>query len=422
MCFHLQTVWEAENTNTPERGPRETAKFDIDVPVGYDAHLDGARTSVVMQRFGTGGTPWTIVIDRSGVVRMNEVTPTDPQRIVKLVERLRDPGIAAASAATAAAEASEAAPADGAVDEGSDGQAREMKTLARDLVARRVGLAAFPVTDGWTEKDRTKQPPAILGVWSHSGENLVASITDHAAISPSVDATFSQTEASLRAYADSGQAELYLFDHESSGGGDDALVGDGCWAWMIKSRGKVTLYVGRAVQVGEACYFMQCSRRLGSEAPEPARLAEERVSAEARFRHAFDLLLDTALHYGELETIIKAAPAELTVQGQYRLRLPIEGWRAELGERSAYAQWEDAAAGRHARLNVLYRPGTSAATGLAPMPAAAQDRAVERALRAADGVWFRLTLSTSRKFGSEDEQERELQALRDLLDGFDLLR
>lgn len=88
MLFHLQTVWEAQNVNTPRRGPRETKKYRIKVPVGYDAHVDGARTSVLMQRYGTGGTPWSIIIDKQGKVRLNEVTPS-PDRMIALIDKLR---------------------------------------------------------------------------------------------------------------------------------------------------------------------------------------------------------------------------------------------------------------------------------------------------------------------------------------------
>ena len=41
-----------------------------------------------MTRYGTGGTPWTIVIDKKGVVRHNAVTPT-AESLVKLVDKLR---------------------------------------------------------------------------------------------------------------------------------------------------------------------------------------------------------------------------------------------------------------------------------------------------------------------------------------------
>ena len=48
VVFHLQTVWEGTHTNTPERGPKETDKFGVRVPVGFDAHAEGGRTSTFM--------------------------------------------------------------------------------------------------------------------------------------------------------------------------------------------------------------------------------------------------------------------------------------------------------------------------------------------------------------------------------------
>ena len=89
VLFHLQTVFEGHQTNTPERGPREAKKFAVQVPVGYDARLDGSRVSRFMQTFGTGGTPWTVVIDKKGIVRFSDFTPREPRSLVRLIDRLR---------------------------------------------------------------------------------------------------------------------------------------------------------------------------------------------------------------------------------------------------------------------------------------------------------------------------------------------
>ena len=89
VILHLQTVFEGQDTNTPERGPEVVKKLGNTAPVGYDAHVDGARVSIMMAQYGTGGTPWTIVIDRKGVVRMNEVTPPDAGVVATLVDKLR---------------------------------------------------------------------------------------------------------------------------------------------------------------------------------------------------------------------------------------------------------------------------------------------------------------------------------------------
>jgi len=89
VLFHLHTVWEAENVNTPARGHREMKDHGLKVPVAYDGHVDGARTSVFMHTFGTGGTPWSVVIDKKGKVRFNEVTPPKAEQLVKLIQKLQ---------------------------------------------------------------------------------------------------------------------------------------------------------------------------------------------------------------------------------------------------------------------------------------------------------------------------------------------
>jgi hypothetical protein len=89
VAFHLHTVWEGQHVNTPENNKRVAKQYGIDVPIGYDAHVDGARLSMVMTNYGTGGTPWTIVIDKKGKVAFNALTPKDPTTLIALVEKLR---------------------------------------------------------------------------------------------------------------------------------------------------------------------------------------------------------------------------------------------------------------------------------------------------------------------------------------------
>ena len=89
VFMHVQTVWEGTHTNTPERGPKEVKKYRIKAPNGFDGHVDGARVSLIMQKFGTGGTPWTIVIDKKGEVRVNEVTPGNVDALARKIEKYR---------------------------------------------------------------------------------------------------------------------------------------------------------------------------------------------------------------------------------------------------------------------------------------------------------------------------------------------
>ena len=43
--------------------------------------------SVVMRRYRSGGTPWTVIIDRDGVVRYNDFS-VQPTRAISLIDRL----------------------------------------------------------------------------------------------------------------------------------------------------------------------------------------------------------------------------------------------------------------------------------------------------------------------------------------------
>lgn len=39
--------------------------------------MEGERVSLVMMRYGTGGTPWTIVIGKNGLVRFSDWSPSN---------------------------------------------------------------------------------------------------------------------------------------------------------------------------------------------------------------------------------------------------------------------------------------------------------------------------------------------------------
>ncbi len=89
VLFHLQTVFEGAAVNTPARGAREVKRHGISVPVGHDARVDGDSISLFMRKFGTGGTPWTTVIDKKGIVRINAFTPSDVDGLVSAIKKLR---------------------------------------------------------------------------------------------------------------------------------------------------------------------------------------------------------------------------------------------------------------------------------------------------------------------------------------------
>lgn len=68
-------MFEGSARNTPASGKQDGERHGVTVPLGYDARVEGERVSLVMMRYGTGGTPWTIVIDKHGVVRFSAFSP-----------------------------------------------------------------------------------------------------------------------------------------------------------------------------------------------------------------------------------------------------------------------------------------------------------------------------------------------------------
>jgi len=65
----IQTVFEGFDTNTKERALEDVKSFGLDIPVGHDG-VPGSSSPLLRQYRG-GGTPWTIIIDKKGIVRFN---------------------------------------------------------------------------------------------------------------------------------------------------------------------------------------------------------------------------------------------------------------------------------------------------------------------------------------------------------------
>lgn len=65
----VQTVFEGFNTNTKERAFADVQSFGLNIPVGHDGA--SGTPSPLMHRYRSGGTPWTVIIDKKGIVRFN---------------------------------------------------------------------------------------------------------------------------------------------------------------------------------------------------------------------------------------------------------------------------------------------------------------------------------------------------------------
>ena len=84
----VQTTFEGYGTNTPEAAIETAKRYGLTIPVGHSGSRD--EPSTFMQRYRTGGTPWTVIIDRNGVVRYNDFH-VQPEDAIRLVDGLLTP-------------------------------------------------------------------------------------------------------------------------------------------------------------------------------------------------------------------------------------------------------------------------------------------------------------------------------------------
>ena len=82
----VQTVFEGFGTNTAGRAWETARRYELDIPVGHDG--TAGRPSVLMRRYRTGGTPWTVIIDKQGIVRWNGFH-LSAARATRLIDGLR---------------------------------------------------------------------------------------------------------------------------------------------------------------------------------------------------------------------------------------------------------------------------------------------------------------------------------------------
>ncbi len=82
----VQTVFEGFGVNTAEKAKESCDKFGLDIPCGHDPGSDG-KGSTIMRRYRSGGTPWTVIIDRNGIVRFNGFS-IKPDVAVSLIGQL----------------------------------------------------------------------------------------------------------------------------------------------------------------------------------------------------------------------------------------------------------------------------------------------------------------------------------------------
>ena len=65
----IQTTFEGFDSNTFKQAKKVAADYKIKIPVGHSGSRE--KLSPVLVNYRSGGTPWTVIIDRNGIVRFN---------------------------------------------------------------------------------------------------------------------------------------------------------------------------------------------------------------------------------------------------------------------------------------------------------------------------------------------------------------
>jgi len=71
--FAVQTVFEGSALNTKDKLSTNQKRHNIQIPMAHDGGTDLTdNRSIVMGKYQSGGTPWTIIIDKTGRVVYNQ--------------------------------------------------------------------------------------------------------------------------------------------------------------------------------------------------------------------------------------------------------------------------------------------------------------------------------------------------------------
>ncbi len=83
----IQTVFEGFSTNTVDAAKKIIKQYGLTMPVGHSG-LNNQR-SQLMLNYRTGGTPWTVLIDKKGIVRFNNFH-LSVDKLKAMIDELKD--------------------------------------------------------------------------------------------------------------------------------------------------------------------------------------------------------------------------------------------------------------------------------------------------------------------------------------------
>lgn len=82
----VQTTFEGFSVNTFERMQSVAEQYNLKIPFGQSGSRGAPST--LMRNYRTGGTPWSIIVDKEGVVRFNQFH-IRPEDAIQLIENLK---------------------------------------------------------------------------------------------------------------------------------------------------------------------------------------------------------------------------------------------------------------------------------------------------------------------------------------------
>ena len=85
--YSAQTVFEGHSINTQKKIKQIRDKFNLTIPIAHDdGKSHNVKSSVLMKRYQSRGTPWYVIIGRDGKVVFNDFH-LDPQKVISSIKK-----------------------------------------------------------------------------------------------------------------------------------------------------------------------------------------------------------------------------------------------------------------------------------------------------------------------------------------------
>ncbi len=83
----IQTTFEGFSINSAQVLHEVAAKYDLSIPIGHNGWA--GKPSPLMYKYKTRGTPWIVIIDKSGMIRFSNffLKPNESRKIIEELKR-----------------------------------------------------------------------------------------------------------------------------------------------------------------------------------------------------------------------------------------------------------------------------------------------------------------------------------------------